>query len=137
MGKSKKRSDTKGNKKIPAIEWITAAIGLGIVLFFIIFLLFEAKESADKPPDIKIKVIKIIRGGAYYNILINVSNIGQQTAEGVIVEGNLLNGEKVIESSETMFDYIPGQSKKEGGLMFRNDPEKYLLVVKALGFEKP
>jgi uncharacterized protein (TIGR02588 family) len=41
------------------------------------------------------------------------------------------------EVSSVILDYIPGQSAREGGLFFTQDPRSGNLVLRASGYAKP
>ena len=44
---------------------------------------------------------------------------------------------QVVESAEMTFRYIPARSEQRGGLLFRNDPRKHELRLRAQGYGPP
>ena len=67
----------------------------------------------------------------------NTSRTAAATAAAVQIEGELLDGERVIATSQVTLDYVPGNSERRGGLFFREDPEAHGLKVRALGYAEP
>ena len=68
---------------------------------------------------------------------LEVTNETRATAADVRVEGELRRGAEVVERSETEFAYLPGESVREGGLFFRQDPRTLQLVVSPRSYQKP
>jgi uncharacterized protein (TIGR02588 family) len=64
-------------------------------------------------------------------------NEGGRTAAGLTIEGELRNGTKVVESSDTTLEYLPSHSERSGGLFFTADPREYQLELRAKGYETP
>lgn len=139
--KNNKRNNRKGNdsaEKISPAEWIIGSIGLLIFLFSFGYILYLALTSNKTPPRIKINVESIIPNENNFVVQINVENSGSSTAEGLVVQGELLGGGgSTVEVSRTTFDYVPEKSKRKGGMIFTKDPRKYNFSIRALGYEEP
>jgi uncharacterized protein (TIGR02588 family) len=122
---------------IPLWEWVSAAIGLAIVLGVLGFLLYEAVGGSRLPPDVSLSIDSVAQSANGYLVKLTAINRGGSTAEGVIVEGELRNGSELVERSQTTLDYLPPHSKKRAGFFFTRDPRLYELQVRALGYEEP
>ena len=103
--------------------WAIAFLGLALVAGSIAFMLYEAVAGDSSPPDITVRVDSIlpIRNG--YLVKFRALNEGGSTAEGVTIEGALKNGTEILESSNTVIEYVPAHSEREGGLFFATDPD--------------
>ena len=58
-------------------------------------------------------------------------------AAALRVEGELRAGGTVVERSETEFQYVPGRSSREAGLLFQADPRRHTLQLHARSFQHP
>ena len=121
----------------PPIEWVVAAIGLLLVAGSIGFLIYEAITQNDAPPAVVVEVDRIHPVDGGHLVLLRIRNTGGQTAEGLVVEGELRQGDQTVERSETTIDYAPGYSERKGGLFFTRDPNAHSLHLRPLGFEEP
>jgi uncharacterized protein (TIGR02588 family) len=122
----------------PYWMWGIAFLGLALVVGSIGFMLYEAAAGDSSPPDVTVHVMSILptRGG--YLVKFRAVNEGGSTAEGLTVEGALLkNGTEIVESSNTVIEYVPAHSEREGGLFFASDPRQSELKLRAKGYENP
>jgi len=116
---------------IPALEWISAALGLLVLLAMIAVLGLEMRQGgSDDVPLLEARVEGVVpvRGG--YVVRIVVANGSGQTAAVVQVEGKL--GE---ETASATLDYVPGHSEARGGLMFKAGPGP--IELRVTGYELP
>ena len=122
----------------PVLEWISAAIGLVLTVAMLGFIGWQAwKRTGDEPPAIKVHVQHILPAGDGYVVEFVVVNLSPATAAAVQIEGELIEGERVIATSQVTLDYVPGNSERRGGLFFRENPQAYDLEIRALGYAKP
>jgi uncharacterized protein (TIGR02588 family) len=42
-----------------------------------------------------------------------------------------------VERSEATIDFVPARSSRHGGLVFKNDPRRYRMEVRPVGFDRP
>lgn len=128
MAKSARKKDP-----IPALEWIAAAIGLGVALVLLGILGREAitGQGRDVPVlAVQIEEIEATPSGHIARIL--VSNRSGQTAAAVQVEGKLGD-----ETSSATLDYVPGHSVARGGLVFSSDPAGRVPSLRVTGYQQP
>ncbi|HWP43712.1 MAG TPA: TIGR02588 family protein, partial [Blastocatellia bacterium] len=121
----------------PLAEWVVAAFGLLLVGGTIGFLLYQAVAGGTSPPDIVVEMDSISPVSGGYLVTVRVINQGESTAEGVVIEGTLRQGENSLEKAQTTLDYIASQSETRGGLFFTKDPRQFQLQLQALGYEQP
>lgn len=131
-----KNRNAKGQKK-PLLEWVAALIGLAITLALLGFVGWQAlTPQTDATPAIVVTAERVVPVEGGYVVEVTARNMGGSTAADVQVEGTLGKGAGAPKSSVT-FPYVPGQSERQGGLFFAEDPRKKGLEVRALGYTKP
>lgn len=132
MAPQKKRSGT------PLLEWVASGIGLLLILSMLALLLREALSGeAGQLPAIDVAIQRIAPAGSGWVVEIEAVNGSGGTAAGVEIEGLLKSGGATIETSSAVIDYVPGHSRRSGGLFFRQDPRRHRIEVRALGFQAP
>ena len=128
---------SKGPAPTPVAEWIVAAIGGAILVAVFGFLLWRAIALPMSAPDIRVEITSIASSGDGHRVEFVARNRAGQSAEGVLIQGELRTGTAPAETAETTIDYVPGRSEARGGLFFRDDPRRGTLTVRALGYEEP
>lgn len=124
-------------KDAPLWMWGIALLGLAFVLGSIGFMLYEAAAGDSSPPDVTLRVASILPTRNGFLVEFRAANEGGTTAEGLTVEGELRDGDRSVETSDTTIEYVPAHSEREGGLFFTSDPRRYELRLRAKGYEKP
>ena len=127
----------KQRARPPRLEWTVAVFGLLLVLAALGALTYEAVTGETSSPDPLIRVTGVhkVRGG--YLAQVEAFNRGGDTAAGLTVEGTLKQNGRDIETSEATLDYLPGRSTREVGLFFTENPQRYRLELRALGYQEP
>lgn len=82
-------------------------------------------------------VQRIVPSADGWLVEVAAQNLSAATAAAVQIEGELLDGERVIATSQVTLDYVPGNSERRGGLFFREDPQAHGLKVRAMGYAEP
>jgi len=118
-------------------EWLAAAASLLLVAGAIGYLLLQALGSPTTPPRIHLQMDSIVAGGDGYLVELHARNAGSTAAAALQVEGVLLDGARVVESSQAVLDYVPGESATSGGLFFSADPRAHRLELRAMGYQRP
>lgn len=131
------RKSQQERDRPPLYEWVVAALGLLVVLCTLGLLTYEVIAGDTSVPDPLIRVTGVhkVRGG--YLAQVEAFNRGGDTAAGLTVGGTLKQNGRDIETSEVTLDYLPGQSLREAGLFFSEDPRRYRLELRALGYQEP
>lgn len=117
-------------------EWVAAAVSALIVLGILGVLIGEATAEST-PPDITLRADSIVAVSDGFVVSITAHNRGTGTASNVTVNAELLDGSSVVETASATFDYIPGESRRGGGMFFRRDPRSLTLRMKAAGWQDP
>ena len=125
-------------RRYPLVEWASAAIGLAITGGMFGFLAYEAVlQRNGTPPIMKVVPVAIAKGDGVYVLEVDVKNVSRHTGAAVEVEGTLKENGEAIETSSATVTYVPGGSLRRAGLVFTNDPRKYKLELRVLGYERP
>ncbi|QJW84981.1 hypothetical protein HK414_19740 [Ramlibacter terrae] len=121
----------------PFWQWAVAAPGLVLVLACLGYLVVQALAGTPTPPDPVVEVVSVRQQGARYRVAIRVHNRGKATAEALKIVGELKQGATAVERSETEFQFLPGESSREGGLFFSRDPRPLQLDLRPESFQAP
>ena len=120
------------------IEWLTGGICTLLVAAMIGWISYRAVTSSGGTPQLSVKVGSqqpVPSGG--YAVSFTVENQGKRTAASVPVKGEVVDGDRVIETQEITFDYVPAQSSATGTLLFKMDPSAHTLSIGASGYTDP
>ena len=118
-------------------EWVAAAVSTALVLAVVGYLLYDAVARPRTPPSIRVAADTVLQSEGLWLVEFHATNGGHETAAGVKIEGELMQADSSVESSEAVLDYVPGRSVRRGGLFFRNDPRAYRLELRAHGYQEP
>lgn len=129
--------DINSADSIPFWEWVVACIGLVLVLGSIGFMLYQAIAGDPSPPQVTVQTEAIRALGHGYLVQIRAINQGGAAAANVNIEGVLTNHSGRVEVSETILDYIPARSYRQGGLFFTHDPQQFHMQLRAMGYAEP
>lgn len=122
-------------ERISRWEWVAGAVGLVLVVGALVVLTREAMAPAS-PPDLSVQVDSVRAGDRGHVVHFTVANKGRVPAMEVTVEGELAVGGDTLVSTATL-RYLPGRSRRSGGLQFPVDPRTGQLRLRALGYEEP
>ncbi len=139
-----KRQDGRGDegreKHVPPTspwEWLAAAVGLVLVAGAIGYLVHFGLTHRDDVPAVRVERTDVVAAGDAHVVRFRLVNGSGAAAAGLRVEGELREGETVIERSEAVLDYLPPFSERKGGLLFRHDPGRYELLIRPTGYSDP
>ena len=120
----------------PVLEWVAAGVGLLLALCVFGFIGWQALDDATSPPVITVETTQVNAVAGGYRVTFEARNLGGAAAAQVRVEGTVRGGGST-ETSDVVFDYIPGHSARAGGLFFAQDPKDGHLSLRATGFASP
>ena len=123
-------------ERTPVLEWVAAGVGLVLILGAVGYLLWEGLNPQAGPPVLVATAERITPTAGGYVVDVTVENRGRNTAAEVEVEGTLRGGQEP-ETAAIIFDYVPGRSRRTGGLVFQADPRRFPLAVVAKGHVTP
>ena len=121
----------------PFWEWVVAGVGLVLLLASLGYFSYAAVGRRGDQPAPVVAVLGVQQQGGRFVVLVRVSNRGRTTAAEVKVSGFLKRGSEVVEESETQFQYLPGESSREGGLFFSRNPRDFELELVPRSYQKP
>lgn len=118
-------------------EWVAAAASALLVVGAIGFLGYEAVGRGESPPQIGVRVERIIPRPGQFLVMIQARNTGGTTAHALMVEGELRSDTGVVERSQATIDYVPSGAARKAGLFFSHDPRRYAVRVRPTGYDEP
>jgi uncharacterized protein (TIGR02588 family) len=89
------------------------------------------------PPEVVASLGAARPSESGYLIPVEVGNIGRTTAEDVLVPVFLDLPDGRREEAELNIAFLPGDSKRNGWVSFRDDPRRGRLSLGAIAFEVP
>ena len=119
------------------LEWAAAAFGALLLASLVGYLAYLGLTAPTGPPRIVLTTGAVERASGGFTLPFTARNDGRSTAAAVKVTGKLLAGDRILEESEAVLDYVPDRSEREGRLFFDHDPRQHNLMVKAEGDTKP
>lgn len=122
---------------IPSAEWVSAALGLMMVLSAVAYLVYSSVGRTGSPPEITITVLAIEAQKTGYLVRTRVSNGGTSTAAQLSIEGTLKTKTGEEQRSEVTLDYVAAGSETNAGLFFTQDPRQGELQVRPVSYQDP
>ncbi|WP_312224190.1 hypothetical protein [Rhizobium rhizoryzae] len=119
------------------IEWITGVVSGMIVLAVIIWIGKDALKDRDVSPNLHGTVLQTEERSDGFQVLFQIRNDSSATASQVKIRGEVRDQGSVLESSETVLDYVPGHSTAAGGLVFKQNPAGKEIEVMPIAFDQP
>lgn len=118
-------------------EWVAAAVSTALVLAVVGYVLYDAVARPQTPPSVTVRADSVLVADGLWLVEFEARNHGHLTAAAVKVQGELMEGDSAVETSEAVLDYVPGESVRHGGLFFTRDPRAHQLRLRALGYQEP
>ncbi|HEX2218135.1 MAG TPA: hypothetical protein VHG35_04980 [Gemmatimonadales bacterium] len=119
------------------LEWTVFGVGLVLVLATLGYLVRESLVTHDGPPEVIARLGAPRPSAGGYLVPVEVSNVGQATAEDVRVRVFLDLPDGAREEAEFDVAFLPRGSLRKGWASFRNDPARGSLRLGAIAFEEP
>ncbi len=120
-----------------ALEWTVFAVGLVLVLATLGYLVRESVVGDGGPPEIVVRLGEPRASASGHLVPVEVANIGQTTAEDVLVPIFLDLPDGGREEAELSIGFLPRNSTRDGWVSFRGDPRRGTLRLGAIAFEVP
>ena len=118
------------------LEWTVFGISAALIALVLAFLIFESATIGDALPDIQVLTGTPEARTSYFAVPLEVTNKGDQTAEGVHIEVVLRSGGKE-ERADLEIAFLPRRGAREAWVTFKTDPRQGTLEARVLGYEKP
>lgn len=140
MSEDRRKSGGRGGREsggTTPVEWVVAGLSALLVAGIIAFLVYDATQNPDAPPDIQVSVDSIVGQGSGWVVMFRARNVGGATAASVPVTGTLTGPDGEIQSVTATIDFIPVDGTRRGGLFFTHDPKRFRLELQAEGYDVP
>ncbi|AWU95238.1 TIGR02588 family protein [Azospirillum ramasamyi] len=132
------RSATERTAPTSPLEWVAAGIGALLIAAMIVYMVqYGLREHAEVPGRIDFTVTETQAGSHGHTVRFQIRNRTAATAATLRVRGELRSGDRVVETSEVEFDYLPPYSERFGGLIFQRDPARFELRIFPTGYSEP
>lgn len=118
------------------LEWTVFGVSAAMIATVIGFLLYECATMGEALPDIQLHLGTPEARSGYFAVPLEVTNKGDQTAEGVHIEVLLRAGGKE-ERADLEVQFLPRRGVREAWVTFKSDPRNGTLEARVLGYEKP
>lgn len=128
---------SKRQRTVSRLEAWVAALGALLVLAALGFLVVRVFTDADEPGGVRLTVQRVQRVEGGWLVRFEAHNEGTATLAGLHVQGRLRLGPVPVETSEAELDYVPGRSRRAGGLYFTQDPARHTLELVPRGYQDP
>lgn len=119
------------------LEWIVFTISLVVVGGTLGFLIWDAAQWKDSPPDLVVELGAPEPKGQGWAVPVTVENRGGETAEGVNIEVILALPGGREEEAGFEAAFVPRGSQREGWVHFLNPPQAGRLRSRVTGYEQP
>ncbi|MUL38600.1 hypothetical protein [Gloeocapsopsis dulcis] len=120
------------------LEWIVFAVSLVLVIGTLGYLVYDGANTGNSPPSFEFQLGQPQPQQNYFVVSVSITNQGDETAEGVLVEVVLESDGTEQETAEFEIAFLPRQSTREGWVTFKTDPRTVdQMSARVMGFEKP
>jgi uncharacterized protein (TIGR02588 family) len=119
------------------LETIAAFIGAVLALSTIGIIVWDGVRDQGRPALISLRTGPVHQHEGRFVVEVVARNSGDTTAAELLVEGALKSWTETVETSEVTFDYVPSRSSRTGALYFTEDPRRYDLQLRAVGYRDP
>ena len=118
------------------LEVTVALVGATLAIVTLGVLVWDGLQGAG-PPDVTMEIVEIVPGKRGFLVEVRAENHGNRTAADLQFEGVLSDHGREVETVEGSIDYVPGRSRRRGGLVFEQDPRGLDLELHVRGFGLP
>ncbi len=119
-------------------EWTTLGITLLLVGALIAALIWRGLSGGETISfTITVDDAAIQQRGDSYQVPFQVQNVGQATAEDVLVHVELLDGDQTLEETELTFRFLGEGETANGVALFTDDPRSYTLEANVTSYLIP
>jgi uncharacterized protein (TIGR02588 family) len=114
-----------------------AAISCVALMAVLVYLVFDGLNTDDGMADIHLLQGEIVRTDGGYAVEFSALNRSRKSVAAVEIEGELRNGDEILEESRVTLDYLPQRSERNGALSFRRNPQAHEIHLFAGGYTEP
>lgn len=116
-------------------EWVTFGISAAILLVVVAAVALQLRGDEDPPAPVA-QVVEVRPVGKQFQVVVAVTNNGDQTAANVQMTGELdIDGE--VTTGDQTIDFLAGGEQRRVVFVFPDDPDNGDLTVIVSGFTIP
>lgn len=119
------------------IEWVAAGIGAVLLAVLVGYMAFVGSKQQGDAPRITVANEAPVRVGESWLVRFQVRNSGPATATQLVLKARLMQDDREVEATDVVIDYLPSDSERSGGFLFRNDPAKLRLEFFPAAYQDP
>lgn len=120
------------------LEWVVFVAGLVLIIGVLGYLAYDGATLRGTPPVMEVSVGPAEQQAGLFVVPVAVTNTGDQTAEGVLVQVTLERSGEEPEQAEFEIAFLPRRSTREGWVSFETDPAAGgELTARIVGYEQP
>jgi uncharacterized protein (TIGR02588 family) len=103
------------------LEWVVFAISALLILGLVVYLVKDAIQDKQRPPDLRISLGQPVPSAHGYVVPVAVANAGDETAQAVELE--ISTGGDKPEHATLTYDFLSSGEEREGWVGFTGKPE--------------
>lgn len=115
------------------LEWTVFGFSLALILTTIAILGSQALREEGNPASLDVELGAPSAEGSWLRVPVSVQNQGDQTAQMVVIEVRLAEGEEHFTATCT-FDFVPARGAQRGVVLFPAKNAKGALSANVVGF---
>ncbi|TFV59575.1 TIGR02588 family protein [Geodermatophilus sp. DF01-2] len=118
-------------------EYLLGVVGGVLVVAVLAFLLYDALAARQGGPRLSVEVTAVTPAPEGFSVGYELRNEGGETAEQVEVSAELTRAGSPVEQAGATADYVAPGSRRQGALLFTEDPRSGELQVTVSGYVLP
>ena len=119
------------------VEWTALAVSGAAIVALVGFLVVDGLTHPERRAVLAVVPRPAEAVGSTFQVPIRVRNDGYQSAENVDVEVVLKDGESDVDTGSVSIPFLPARSSVEAVVVFGEDPAKFRVEGRVLGYEVP
>jgi len=108
----------KQKKSYNTVEKISFTLGILVLFTLVSFLIYQMSQRKENPPILKVTIVEELLTNNY-DYIVEIENIGEETAESANIKLSLYQDGKAVEEGTVNLQYIPVKSKRTAWIVFQ------------------
>jgi uncharacterized protein (TIGR02588 family) len=120
------------------LEWVVFGVSLAMLVVTLGLLAWGAAVTDDRPPRLALDPIVLAREGDALRAAVTVRNEGDQAAQLVAIEVQIVGGSGEVQQGSFQVELLPGGSSSTGEVVFFGAPAGDLRAEgRVIGYSLP
>ena len=129
---------TRHRKQKNWLEWAVFFVGLVLIVSLLGYLVRDALQRTNGRPILATRIGDHVNHSDHFAVQVFVTNRGDATAEGVLVEVEMTPTEGEPERAEFELQFLPSRAERKAWVTFHSDPRSAeSLKARVLGYREP